>query len=187
MRGPDGESNLARLLAARLHINRHPWTLPWKDGHILSATYMNVGTRWLFNANPTDSAPPETEILTGRRTLHCERGEYACLEKTASKILRPSRVCSVLQRDNSPQHRSAAYNTMSSGTVRLNNYLQSKGLPTAVSWVEVSKPPEHAPTWLCECKISGKSYGIGQGSTKQAARNVAAEKAMARIDAEGGL
>ncbi|KAI5115263.1 hypothetical protein M0805_003247 [Coniferiporia weirii] len=64
------------------------------------------------------------------------------------------------------------------GTVELNNYLQKKGRATALSWEESTEGPEHAPVWICTCKIDGVKHGTGKGLSKQEARNAASAVAM---------
>ncbi|KAH8118641.1 hypothetical protein DFH11DRAFT_690966 [Phellopilus nigrolimitatus] len=73
---------------------------------------------------------------------------------------------------------------MQTGTVELNNYLQSKKCLTALCWEERSSGPQHSPEWTCDCKINGSSYGTGKGPTKQDARNEAAKVALKAIEEE---
>ncbi|KAJ7204490.1 hypothetical protein GGX14DRAFT_460665 [Mycena pura] len=75
-------------------------------------------------------------------------------------------------------------NLNESGTVALNNYLQSKGLVAALSWQESLSGPKSAPTWTCVCKISGQVFGTGEGSLKRTARDIAAKQALKSLTEE---
>ncbi|KZV69737.1 hypothetical protein PENSPDRAFT_686125 [Peniophora sp. CONT] len=64
------------------------------------------------------------------------------------------------------------------GTIALNNYLQSQGRLTALSWVDIASGSQHSPTWTCTCKIDGQSFAVGTGTHKHLARNAAAEQTL---------
>ncbi|KZT08620.1 uncharacterized protein LAESUDRAFT_811235 [Laetiporus sulphureus 93-53] len=67
------------------------------------------------------------------------------------------------------------------GTVDLNNYLQSKELLSQLSWEESFTGPRHAPEWTSVCKLSGAVIGRGTGSSKHAARDMAAKAALEHL------
>jgi len=60
----------------------------------------------------------------------------------------------------------------------LHNLLQGQGLVHTLSWLDFKEGPENAPTWTAYVVLSGTQYGPGVGPTKQAARNLAAKKAL---------
>lgn len=65
-----------------------------------------------------------------------------------------------------------------SGTVELNNYLQSKGKTATVSWDESWTGPRHDPVWTCVCKIDRTECSSGTGKNKHEARNKASRLAL---------
>ncbi|KII94023.1 hypothetical protein PLICRDRAFT_171711 [Plicaturopsis crispa FD-325 SS-3] len=69
-------------------------------------------------------------------------------------------------------------------TVQLNNYLQSRGELTLLSWQESNSGPAHAVTWTCVCKIGGVPRGTGTGSLKHIAKNAAAAQALKALTEE---
>ncbi|KIJ66363.1 hypothetical protein HYDPIDRAFT_26718 [Hydnomerulius pinastri MD-312] len=68
--------------------------------------------------------------------------------------------------------------------VTLNNFLQSIGRTSALSWKDAQRGPAHTPEWRSVCKISGKEYGVGTGTHRHLARGAAAVIALAALQAE---
>ncbi|EGO05250.1 hypothetical protein SERLA73DRAFT_174311 [Serpula lacrymans var. lacrymans S7.3] len=64
------------------------------------------------------------------------------------------------------------------GTVALNNYLQATNQLTSLSWQDSTSGPKNAPQWTSTCKIAGQVYGIGTGTHKHIARNMASTIAL---------
>ncbi|KAG2138662.1 uncharacterized protein EDB93DRAFT_1338980, partial [Suillus bovinus] len=71
-------------------------------------------------------------------------------------------------------------------TNALNNYLQSIGQSSALSWIDVRQGPTHQYVWTSTCRISGIPYGIGSGTYKHQARNVAASQALTALRSDQG-
>ncbi|KAH9486356.1 hypothetical protein JR316_0000420 [Psilocybe cubensis] len=69
----------------------------------------------------------------------------------------------------------------STGTSRLNIYLQAHGRLTALSWLESCSGPAHERMWTCVCKINGVPRGEGTAPQKHAAKNIAADIAWAYL------
>ncbi|EKM61458.1 uncharacterized protein PHACADRAFT_190624 [Phanerochaete carnosa HHB-10118-sp] len=67
----------------------------------------------------------------------------------------------------------------------LNNYLQSIGKESSLSWFEERSGPEHNPEWTMTCKIDDKPIATGSGPQKQAAKDAAAKGALDKLQ-QGG-
>ncbi|THH02341.1 hypothetical protein EW026_g497 [Hermanssonia centrifuga] len=65
------------------------------------------------------------------------------------------------------------------GTVALNNYLQSQGQLTLLTWVDTPSGPAHAQRWTSV--FSGQPIGTGTGAQKFIARDMAADIALATL------
>ncbi|KAI6047991.1 hypothetical protein EDC04DRAFT_42204 [Pisolithus marmoratus] len=70
--------------------------------------------------------------------------------------------------------------------VALNNYLQSIGQLTALSWKDSKSGSAHSPEWSSVCKIHGREYGTGTGAQKHLARGTAATMALNALRNEAG-
>ncbi|KAI6031385.1 hypothetical protein PISMIDRAFT_385096 [Pisolithus microcarpus 441] len=70
--------------------------------------------------------------------------------------------------------------------VELNNYLQSTGQLTALSWKDSKGGSAHSPQWNSVCKIYGREYGTGTGAQKHLARGTAAAQALNALRDEAG-
>ncbi|KAJ3855069.1 hypothetical protein EV368DRAFT_35486, partial [Lentinula lateritia] len=60
----------------------------------------------------------------------------------------------------------------------LVSVLQSKNRLSALSWLDSTSGPRHAPQWNCICKINGETKGKGESSTKAEAKNQASKNAL---------
>ncbi|KIO06883.1 hypothetical protein M404DRAFT_998305 [Pisolithus tinctorius Marx 270] len=70
--------------------------------------------------------------------------------------------------------------------VALNNYLQSIGQLTALSWKDSRSGSPHSPVWSSVCKIYGREYGTGTGAQKHIARGNAAAQTLEALRNEAG-
>ncbi|KIK47601.1 hypothetical protein CY34DRAFT_209934 [Suillus luteus UH-Slu-Lm8-n1] len=77
-------------------------------------------------------------------------------------------------------------NQANDATNALNNYLQSIGQSSALSWVDVRQGLTHQYVWTSTCRISGIPYGVGSGTHKHQARNVAASHALTALRSDQG-
>ncbi|KAI0639874.1 hypothetical protein C8Q77DRAFT_1152809 [Trametes polyzona] len=66
-----------------------------------------------------------------------------------------------------------------SPSVALNNYLQDKGRLAALTWVDRSTGPRHAPEWESQCKLDGVVIATGRGMKMNLAHDAAAKVALA--------
>ncbi|KAG1813227.1 uncharacterized protein BJ212DRAFT_1275863, partial [Suillus subaureus] len=62
--------------------------------------------------------------------------------------------------------------------------LQSIGQSSALSWIDVRDGPTHQYIWTST--FSGMTYGVGSGSHKHQARNVAASHALTALRSDQG-
>ncbi|KIP11719.1 hypothetical protein PHLGIDRAFT_124620 [Phlebiopsis gigantea 11061_1 CR5-6] len=69
-------------------------------------------------------------------------------------------------------------NNHTDGVPALNQYLQSIGKAEALSWLDTTSGPAHAPQWTSTCKIENEAKGKGQGPQKHIARDIAAKEAL---------
>ncbi|KAI9057053.1 hypothetical protein FKP32DRAFT_1681793 [Trametes sanguinea] len=72
------------------------------------------------------------------------------------------------------------------GTVELNNYLQERRMLALLHWEDKQDGPRHEVTWTSQCKIHGEVLGTGKGSKLTAARDAAANAALAVLRARNG-
>ncbi|KAH9982749.1 hypothetical protein BGW80DRAFT_1453574 [Lactifluus volemus] len=70
------------------------------------------------------------------------------------------------------------------GSIALNNFLQSKGKLSSLSWVDTSSGPAHEPEWTSVCKIDGNVISSGKGTHKHLSRDDAADQALVILTAE---
>ncbi|KAI0257276.1 hypothetical protein BJV78DRAFT_1277828 [Lactifluus subvellereus] len=70
------------------------------------------------------------------------------------------------------------------GTIALNNFLQSKGKRASLSWYDTSSGPAHEPEWTSVCKIDGEAISSGKGTHKHLSRDDAADQALVKLTAE---
>ncbi|KAH7930692.1 hypothetical protein BV22DRAFT_47398 [Leucogyrophana mollusca] len=70
--------------------------------------------------------------------------------------------------------------TMTDNIVRLNNYLQatSNRKPSPLRWQITHIGPQYNPLWTAVAYIDSIERGRGNGNTKSAAMNMAAEKVL---------
>ncbi|KAF8273000.1 hypothetical protein EI94DRAFT_1795699 [Lactarius quietus] len=64
------------------------------------------------------------------------------------------------------------------GTIALNNFLQTKHRLASLSWNDTSSGLAHAPEWLSVCRIDGEDISSGTGTHKHLSRDAAADKAL---------
>lgn len=62
----------------------------------------------------------------------------------------------------------------------LNNYIQGHPRLSPLTWEEKQEGPSHAPEWTATVLIKGVEYS-GTAPTKGAAKEIAAEKALAAL------
>lgn len=64
---------------------------------------------------------------------------------------------------------------------RLQEYVQSKGIPAPKYKVMEESGPDHEKRFVVEVQVSGESWGIGEGKSKNLAEQAAAEKALEKV------
>ncbi|KAF8306716.1 hypothetical protein DL93DRAFT_212705 [Clavulina sp. PMI_390] len=74
---------------------------------------------------------------------------------------------------------------MSTNSVqKLNNWLQQSKRDTRVIWDDVVDGPTHEPVWTCTVTVEGRPIGTGKSNRKNLARDLAAQAALAVLNAE---
>lgn len=71
------------------------------------------------------------------------------------------------------------------GLQALNRYLHKHHMTTALSWKDWPTGDSHSPQWTSECKIHGTVRGVGNGTHKHIARDLAAQEALVFLTEEG--
>ncbi|KAG1857579.1 hypothetical protein C8R48DRAFT_607198, partial [Suillus tomentosus] len=68
--------------------------------------------------------------------------------------------------------------------------LQSIGQSSALSWIDIREGQTHQYVWTSTCRskffLSGVPYGVGSGTHKHQARNVAASHALTALRSDQG-
>ncbi|KAH7915710.1 hypothetical protein BJ138DRAFT_916766 [Hygrophoropsis aurantiaca] len=67
---------------------------------------------------------------------------------------------------------------MQDSIVSLNNYLQSTGQLSSLTWRTSTSGLPHEPRWTCYCVISGDIKGVGTGTHQHIAKKMAATIAL---------
>jgi len=63
----------------------------------------------------------------------------------------------------------------------LHNEMQRRGILASLTWEDCPSGPRHKQTWLAIVYVNEVEYGRGCGSTKAAARNMAAREALLQL------
>lgn len=64
---------------------------------------------------------------------------------------------------------------------RLQEYVQSKGIPAPKYRVLEESGPDHEKRFVVEVQVSGENWGAGEGKNKNQAEQAAAEKALEKV------